>query len=254
MSKIKDFVAKNYKYWIFLLLAGLVGGIFAGIYTLEITDPALIEEAIAQIGGKEIYIAVSTVQVISYALVCGIIGKLLAKKIGLWRELKLEAKPAVVAVISGLAVGIIMMALELLWFANVSDVIKESYKVLPTISNAIASLIYGGIIEELMIRLFLMSLLALVIWRIFFKGSESVPTKALVIANVVSAILFAAGHLPSTVISIGITPVILIRCFLLNGGAGLVFGFLYRKRGIQYAMIAHDFTHVAMKLIWIAFV
>lgn len=253
MSKIKDFVAKNYKYWIFLLLAGLVGGIFAGIYTLEITDPALIEEAIAQVGGKDIYIVISTVQVISYALICGILGKLLANKLGLWRELRFEGRSVVISALAGLLVGVAMMALELLWFANVSDVIKESYKVLPTISNAIASLIYGGIIEELMIRLFLMSLLALVIWRIFFKGSESVPTKALVIANVVSAILFAAGHLPSTVISIGITPAILIRCFLLNGGAGLVFGYLYRKRGIQYAMIAHAFAHIAMKLIWVIF-
>ncbi len=253
MSKIKDFVAKNYKYWIFLLLAGLVGGIFAGIYTLEITDPALIEEAIAQIGGKEIYIVISTMQVISYALICGILGKLLANKLGLWRELRFEGRSVVLSALAGLAVGVAMMALELLWFVNVSDAVKESYKALPTASNVIASLIYGGIIEELMIRLFLMSLLALVIWRIFFKGSESVPTKALVIANVVSAILFAAGHLPSTVISIGITPAILIRCFLLNGGAGLVFGYLYRKRGIQYAMIAHAFAHIAMKLIWVIF-
>ena len=251
MSKIKDFVAKNYKYWIFLLLAGLVGGIFVGIYTLEITDPALIEEAIAQIGGKEIYIVISTMQVISYALICGILGKLLANKLGLWRELRFEGRSVVLSALAGLAVGVAMMALELLWFANVSDVIKESYKVLPTISNAIASLIYGGIIEELMIRLLLMSLVALIIWKLFYKSADAVPTRALVIANIVAAILFAAAHLPSTIMSIGITPVILIRCFLLNGGAGLVFGFLYRKRGIQYAMIAHAFTHVAMKLIWV---
>ena len=251
MSKIKDFVAKNYKYWIFLLISGVVGGIFTGIYTLEITDPALIEEAIAQIGGKEIYIVISTMQVISYALVCGILGKLLANKLGLWRELRFEGRSVVLSALAGLAVGVAMMALELLWFANVSDVIKESYKALPTISNAIASLIYGGIIEELMIRLLLMSLVALIIWKLFYKSADAVPTRALVIANIVAAILFAAAHLPSTIMSIGIPPVILIRCFLLNGGAGLVFGFLYRKRGIQYAMIAHAFAHVAMKVIWV---
>ena len=251
MIKIKEFIKENLRYLLFLLITGLVGGIFAGIYTLEIADPALMAEALAQVGGKEIYIAISTVQVISYAVVFGIMGKLLAGKLGLWRELRFEGRSVVISALAGLAVGVAMMALELLWFVNLSDVIKESYKALPTASNVIASLIYGGIIEELMLRLFLMSLLALVIWRIFFKGSESAPTKALVIANVVSAILFAAGHLPSTVISIGITPAILIRCFLLNGGAGLVFGFLYQKRGIQYAMIAHAFAHVAMKVIWV---
>ena len=49
MSKIKEFIKENLRYILFLLLVGLVGGIFTGIYTLEITDPTLIEEAIAQL-------------------------------------------------------------------------------------------------------------------------------------------------------------------------------------------------------------
>ena len=251
MNKIKEFISKNIKYAIFLALVGIIGGFFAGIYTLEITDPTLLAEALAEIGGKEAFIAVYVIQIIGYALFCGIVGKILANKIGLWREVKLESKSTFVSVISGLGAGAAMMALELLWFANVSDVIKASYEVPPTISNFIASLVYGGIVEELMLRLFLMSLIALILWKVFFKNEERIPAKALVIANVLSAILFAAGHIPATVMSIGITPVILIRCFLLNGGAGLIFGRLYRKRGIQYAMISHAFAHVAMKLIWV---
>ena len=251
MNKVKEFISKNVKYLIFLILVGIVGGIFAGIYTLEITDPTLLEEALAEIGSKEAFIVVYVVQIIGYALFCGIVGKILANKIGLWREVKLESKSTFVSVISGLGAGAAMMALELLWFANVSDVIKASYEVPPTISNFIASLVYGGIVEELMLRLFLMSLIALILWKVFFKSEEKIPAKALVIANVLSAILFAAGHIPATVMSIGITPVILIRCFLLNGGVGLIFGRLYRNRGIQYAMIAHAFAHVAMKLIWV---
>ena len=251
MNKVKEFIAKNIKYAIFLVLVGIVGGFFAGIYTFEITDPTLLEEALAEIGSKEAFIAVYVIQIIGYALFCGIVGKILASKIGLWRELKLEGKSTFVAIISGFGAGTAMMALELLWFANVSDVIKASYEVPPTISNFIASLIYGGVVEELMIRLFLMSLVAFILWKIFFKGEEQIPVKVIVIANVISALFFAAGHLPATAMSIGITPVILIRCFLLNGGAGLVFGRLYRKRGIQYAMIAHAFAHIAMKLIWL---
>ena len=254
MNKVKEFISGNIKYLIFLILSGLVGGIFAGIYTLEITDPAILEEALIEIGSKEAFIAVYVIQIIGYALFCGIVGKILANKIGLWRELRLEGKSCVVAAVSGLGAGAAMMTLELLWFANVSEVVKISYEVPPTISNFIASIIYGGIVEELMIRLFLMSLIALILRKVFFKGEDHVPNKALVIANVLSAILFAAGHIPATVMSIGITPVILIRCFLLNGGAGLVFGRLYRKRGIQYAMIAHAFAHIAMKLIWLAIV
>jgi hypothetical protein len=47
---------------------------------------------------------------------------------------------------------------------------------------------------------------------------------------------------------------LLFRCFLLNGGFGLFFGWLYRKHGIQYAMLAHAALHIVSKLIWTLFV
>lgn len=37
-----------------------------------------------------------------------------------------------------------------------------------TISNFIASVLYGGIIEEVMLRLFTMSLIVFLIWKVFF--------------------------------------------------------------------------------------
>ena len=73
-------------------------------------------------------------------------------------------------------------------------------------------------------------------------------------ANVMAAILFATGHLPATAVMMGITPMILFRCFLLNGGFGLLFGWLYRKYGLRYAMLAHGGCHVISKLIWILFI
>jgi membrane protease YdiL (CAAX protease family) len=75
----------------------------------------------------------------------------------------------------------------------------------------------------------------------------------LVVANVVAAMLFAAGHLPATEMTFGLTPMLVFRCFLLNGGLGLAFGWLYRKFGLRYAMIAHGAYHVVSKLIWILF-
>ena len=52
----------------------------------------------------------------------------------------------------------------------------------------------------------------------------------------------------------GLTPVIAFRCMLLNGGFGLAFGWLYRRFGLRYAMIAHGGCHVVSKLIWILFI
>ena len=42
--------------------------------------------------------------------------------------------------------------------------------------------------------------------------------------------------------------------FLLNGGIGLLLGWLYRKYGLRYAMIAHAGCHLVSKLIWILFI
>ena len=118
----------------------------------------------------------------------------------------------------------------------------------------IASLTYGGVIEEVMLRLFLMSLIAFVLQKLFARDKKEVPPAILITANVIAAMLFAAGHLPATVMSIGLNPIIIFRCFLLNGGAGLLFGRLYRKYGIHYAMIGHALAQVVSKVIWILFV
>ncbi|MBQ1342836.1 MAG: CPBP family intramembrane metalloprotease [Firmicutes bacterium] len=115
-----------------------------------------------------------------------------------------------------------------------------------------ASVLYGGVIEEVMLRLFMMSLIAYLAWKVFFRREANPPTGVIIAANIIAALLFAAGHLPSTMQMFGeITPMILLRCFLLNGAGGLVFGYLYRKYGIQYSMLAHAGAHVVWKIIWI---
>jgi len=43
--------------------------------------------------------------------------------------------------------------------------------------------------------------------------------------------------------------VYLVRCFLLNGAAGIVSGYFYRKYGIQYAMLSHALLHIISRTI-----
>ena len=75
-----------------------------------------------------------------------------------------------------------------------------------------------------------------------------------VISNIITALLFAAGHLPSTSqIFDGLDAMLIIRCFLLNGSLGLAFGMLYRKYGIYYSMFAHFGVHLISKILWILF-
>ena len=105
-----------------------------------------------------------------------------------------------------------------------------------------------------MLRLFMLTLIAFILHKIFGKGSDVPGTAIIVVANVVSVLLFAAGHLPATAVLFELTPIIVFRCFLLNGGVGFLFGWLYHRYGLRYSMIAHAGCHVVSKLIWILFI
>ena len=147
-----------------------------------------------------------------------------------------------------------MILLDIFYFANYSQAIADSYLTKPSVVFMLASVTYGAVIEEVMMRLFAMSLVSFVLFKLFERKEEQPSNKMFVIANVVTAMLFAVGHLPATVLMIGTSPIVIARCFLLNGGIGLLFGWLYRKYGLRYAMIAHGGCHVVSKLIWILFI
>jgi len=59
------------------------------------------------------------------------------------------------------------------------------------------------------------------------------------IANVVSALLFGLGHLPATGALAPLTPVLITRAVVENGLGGIVFGVLYRRFGLEWAMVSH---------------
>ena len=95
-----------------------------------------------------------------------------------------------------------------------------------------------------------------VFWKVFCRkaAKEEIPEGIFIVANILCAMVFAAGHLPATVSMFGgLTPLVVFRCFLLNGALGMVFGWLYRKYGIVYSCIGHMGTHIISKLIWLLF-
>ena len=248
-----DFVKKYWKTTLFFALAGLVGGFFVGLYQMDSYPEEIRQEILSQGISNVLLGAISAVQAAGYGLVLGAAGIFLGKKTGLWKdERKLEKKPLTCTAIVAILGGMLLILPDLLIFGNYSEVVRDSYSVKPTVSYMLAAVIYGGVIEEVMLRLFFMSLLAFLLEKLFRK--ESGTTGVLIAANVIAAMLFAAAHLPATAMLMELTPMILFRCFLLNGGFGLVFGWLYRKYGLRYAMLAHAGCHVISKLIWILFV
>lgn len=108
---------------------------------------------------------------------------------------------------------------------------------------------YGGISEEVMLRLFVMSLLA---WLGSFisKTTEGKPTSAVFwTANIFAAVLFGLGHLPATALLIPLTPLVITRAIVLNGLAGVAFGWLYWKRGLESAIVAHFSADIVLHVL-----
>ena len=252
---MENFIKSYWKTVLFFVVIGLVGGFFTGLYVLDSYPAELRQEVLAQGITRPILGLITAVQSAGYALFCGVAGIWLGKKTDLWKDERVLEKPGlmaanIVAIVGGM--GIILP--DLLYFGRHIQPVMDSYAVKPSLAYILASVLYGGVIEEVMLRLFMMSLIAFLLHKIFGKKTEKPSTAILVVANVIAALLFAAGHLPTTLMMLGNSPMILFRCFLLNGSFGLLFGWLYRKYGLRYSMIAHGGCHVVSKLIWILFV
>jgi membrane protease YdiL (CAAX protease family) len=91
-------------------------------------------------------------------------------------------------------------------------------------------------------RLFLMTLFIWVGMKLF---RHTQPSKVGIIISIfLAAIIFGLGHLPITASLTTITTIVVIRAIVLNGIGGIVFGWLYWKKGLESAMIAHFTTDV----------
>ena len=250
MSTLK----KSLLFSLTILPIAIVAIIFTCLYQFEMYPPEILEEAVAQVGSMAIVWIITVIQNVGLIMFCCFFGYILAEKLGLWKPIKFEKRSLTVTLILSVIAGIIF-SLDPWTFGNLIDGIKESTTAGMTVYGIIASILYGGIIEEILMRLFVMSLIAFLISKIFYKKCEEIPAKVFIIANIVAALLFAAGHLPATFVTFGeLSPMLLFRCFLFNGGFGMLFGWLYRKHGLHYAMISHATVHIVSKIIWFIFI
>lgn len=97
---------------------------------------------------------------------------------------------------------------------------------------------YGGIGEEILMRLFLVSMLVWIFGK--FTRNEALLSRSGLVWSAIAgvSIIFGLGHLPATSVITDLTPLVITRAIVLNGIAGLVFGWLYWKRGLESAIIA----------------
>ncbi|NOT04953.1 MAG: CPBP family intramembrane metalloprotease [Anaerolineales bacterium] len=254
----------NWRVFFILWIASTIAIIAILPYTLELQSGAL-----EQLDLPIPLPVIITLQVIQNGLffaVCIFLGMLLAKRIGLGTPIldsvtrgesvfnKVRAFLPI-SIGFGVLASLLIIGLDLYIFqpaliqelgekANALNLTAQ-----PAAWKGLLASFYGGIAEEILLRLFAMSLLA---WLGSFvnKTRDGKPTNIIFwIANILAAILFGIGHLPAVALVIPLTTLVIIRIVLLNAIGGIMFGWLYQKHGLESAMVAHFSADIVLHVL-----
>ena len=113
-----------------------------------------------------------------------------------------------------------------------------------------ARVLYGGITEEVLLRWGLMTVITWLAWRTFQRQRGAVKPALVWLAIGASAVAFGAGHLPVANYLLGSLNVsVVVFVIGVNAVFGLLFGWLFWRRGLESAMIAHATTHIVNYLL-----
>jgi len=249
----------NTRLFVILWLAGL-----AGVLSLLLIDLDALIKILPIPAGTEIPTitpALKLLSVIQPAIILAVavlVGVVFASKVGLSSPVAEAAasggdlvsafKPQIIpGIIGGFAGGVslVLIASVLKPFLSPETLARlgEYGNILPLPTR----LLYGGIMEELLLRWGLMTLLAWAAWRLFKRGQDRPKPAVFVGAILLSSLVFAIGHLPVALMLFP-EPTFALTLFVIVGNSafGLIAGYLYWKKGLESAMIAHALAHVVM--------
>ena len=158
--------------------------------------------------------------------------------------LKSQLKPGL---IGGLLGGAVIVLNWLLWkpflpaeFVARSGAINE---LLPPLTR----FLYGGFTEELLLRWGLMTLLVWLAWRVTQSRQEGPRSLYFAGAIAISSIVFGLGHLPfAYALAHSTSAALMLYVVVVNTLFGLIAGYLYWKKGLESAMLAHMLAHVVI--------
>jgi membrane protease YdiL (CAAX protease family) len=201
-------------------------------------------------------VAVSGAQVLGLAALASFAGVRLAPRAGLdapWLRAIAERSPR--------PTGFASLAVEAAALGSLAAVIVAAM-ILPMLSfmpaafsqpprsgfwTLASSAFYGGIDEEILVRWGLLSAVLVLLRKVGARDGFW-------IANLLVALVFGAAHLPTVAALTGpLTAPTLAYTLLGNFPAGLFFGWLFRRKGLESAMIAHGaadvWLHAALPLL-----
>lgn len=152
------------------------------------------------------------------------------KKVSEWVK-----KTAWLSAMFGAAVAFGLFGLD---FAFAESSGLQSYSGVLPLWQGVGAALYGAVCEEVMVRLFLMTLIAYVAMKV--KSKKKRPTDVGVwVAIVLSAGIFGGLQLLGLQGSLDLNGAVVTREIAMSVSAGAVFGWLYWKKGFEAAMLAH---------------
>ena len=230
---------------------GLVG--VAGLGATLLLSPA----ALPSVPGLSptLVVVLSLVQPAVLVLVAALVGAALAPRVGLRSRLAARAAgdrldgsiatDARVGVPTGLAVGVLLVKLDFLYWAFVGGPPGAPTALAGILAGVPLRFLYGGLTEEVLLRWGLMTLFVWVGWRLTGRPEE--PSDAVGWGAIaLAALLFGVGHLPAAATLGPLMPLFVVRTVGLNAIGGLLYGWLYLREGLEAAMLGHAATHVAL--------
>jgi hypothetical protein len=245
--------------FIMLLTAGLTG-----VFSLLLFDLSALAALLPVSAGAEvppITTAIKLLSLIQPAILLSLavlVGVALAQRVGLsspvaeaaasgssvWPALKPQIVPGI---IGGLLGGGSIVAVTLLAKPSLSAETAARVAAFGRLIPIPTRLLYGGITEELLLRWGLMTLLVWAAWRLL-QRREGEPKPAYVVgAILVSSLVFGVGHLPVAYLILPeATFALTLFVIVANSVFGLIAGYLYWKKGLESAMLAHMLTHILL--------
>ena len=144
------------------------------------------------------------------------------------------------SVLFGIATAVIIYGLDTLFTLGGSAI--STHQSYAPIWQKLLAAFYGGSTEEILLRLFLMTLFIWISMKLFKKSEPS--RVGIIVSIFLAAIIFGLGHLPLTASLTKLNTLIVVRAVVLNGIGGIIFGWLFWKKGLESAMIAHFTTDI----------
>jgi membrane protease YdiL (CAAX protease family) len=123
---------------------------------------------------------------------------------------------------------------------------KQAFTHPPPWQGLLAS-ISAGVNEEIWLRLGLMTVVAWALTRI--SGEKNVGPMAGWTSIILATLVFGAIHLPQAFLLLGSSLPVVLWVLGGNGLAGIAFGWLYWRRSLLAAMLAHFSTDIILHVV-----